>query len=127
MYYSVIYEENQKGYLLNTFYIKLQSLELCKSIFDDFVENDYIFSDKVFIIEDKFNINKTYSIISHKKNIISDNNYKVLFMNELENGFLYHIETRSEFFDLEKLPRVKDQVVQYISRTLDEELNINLN
>lgn len=107
MYYSVLYEENQKGYLLNTFYHKLDSLELLKSILDDFTENDYIFSDKIFIIEDKFKYQKTYSILSHEENILSTDEYKILFKIELENSFLYHIETGIEFFDLEELPRIQ--------------------
>lgn len=128
MYYSVIYEENQKGYLLNTFYYKLQSLELVKDILNDFTENDYIFSDKVFKIGDEFRIKKTYNILTHKKNILSTDDYKTLFQIELtENSFLYHIETNSEFFELEKLPRFEDDTLQYISRNLDEEINIGLN
>lgn len=127
MYYSVIYEENQKGYLLNTFYYKLHSLELVKSILDDFSENDYIFSGKVFILEDKFKFKKTYNILSHKKNILSTDEYKILFQIELENSFLYHIETSSEFFDFGKLPRIEDDAAQYISKNLDEGINIELN
>lgn len=48
-------------------------------------------------------------------------------MVELENSFLYHIETNSEFFELEKLPRIQDDNVKYTSRNLDEEINIGLN
>lgn len=107
MYYSIIYEENQKGYLLNTFYHKLDSLELIESILDDFSENDYIFSDKIFILEDKFKYQKTYTILSHEENIFSTDEYKILFKIELENSFLYHIETSTEFFDLDELPRIK--------------------
>ena len=110
MYYSVIYEENQKGYLLQTFYHKLHSLELVKSILDNFSENNYELSGKVFIIEDKFRIKKTYRILSHRKNILLTGEYKILFQIELtENSFLYHIETSVEFFDLEKLPRIIDE------------------
>lgn len=128
MYYSVIYEENQKAYLLNTFYYKLKSLELVKDILNDFTENDYIFSDMVFKIEDKFRIKKTYNILTHKKNILSTDDYKILFQIELtENGFLYHIETNSEFLELEKLIRIQDDTLQYISKNLDEEINIGLN
>ena len=39
-YYSVVYEENQKGYLLNTFHNKLYSLRLVEAILDDFSENN---------------------------------------------------------------------------------------
>ncbi len=128
MYYSVIYEENQKGYLLNSFYYKLHSLELVLAVLDDFSENNYELSNKVFIIEDKFKIKKTYNILTHKKNILSTNDYKILFMIELtKSSFLYHIETISEFFDLEKMPRIENDTVQYISRNLDEEINISLN
>ncbi len=128
MYYSVIYEENQKGYLLNTFYHKLHSLELVKSILDDFSENNYELSGKVFIVEDKFRIKKNYNILTHKKNILFTDEYKILFQIELTaDSFLYHIETSSEFFDLESLPRIQDDNVKFTSRNLDEEINIGLN
>lgn len=127
MYYSVIYEENQKGYLLHTFYYKYHSLRLVGAILNDFSENNYLLSDKIFILEEKFRFNRTYNILSHKKNILSTDDYKILFMIELGNSFLYHIETSSEFFDLESLPRTQDDAVQYISTNLDEEINIGLN
>lgn len=128
MYYSVIYEENQKGYLLNTFFDKLHSLELVGVILDDFSENNYELSGKIFIIEDKFRIKSIYNILTHKKSILNTNDYKILFQIELtENSFLYHIETNSEFFDLEKLPRIQDDSVQFISKNLDDEINIGLN
>lgn len=126
-YYSVVYEEYQKGYLLGTFYYKLHSLELLKSILDDFSENNYVLSDKVFKIEEKFQFVKSYSLLSHKKNIISDKKYNVLFNLELKNSFLYHIETESECFDIEEIPRQNNETVQFISRNLDEEIDINLN
>lgn len=127
MYYSVLYEENQKGYLLNTFNKKLQALELVKFILDDFSRNDYLLTNKTFIIEDKVKFNKIYNLISHKKNIISADDFKVLYKVELDNSFLYHIETSVEHFDLETLPRIQDNIVQFISRNLDEEVNIGLN
>ena len=127
-YYSVLYEENQKGYLLNTFYNKLHSLKLVEAILDDFSENNYELSGKVFIIQDKFRIKKVYNILSHKKNILSKEECKILFMIELTAcSFLYHIETKSEFFDIENLTRVEIDSIQYISRNLDEEIDIGLN
>lgn len=127
-YYSVLYEENQKGYLLNTFYHKLHSLELVGAVLDDFGENNYELSGKDFIVEDKFRIKRTYNILSHKKNILSTNDCKILFMIELtKDSFLYHIETNSEFFELEKLPRIEDDKIQYVSRNLDDEISIGLN
>lgn len=128
MYYSVIYEEYQKGYLLNTFYNKLHSLKLVKAILDDFSVNNYELSDKVFIIQDKFRVKKDYNILSHKNNILSKEECKILFMIELTaNSFLYHIETNSEFFDIENLARVEINSIQIISRNLDEEIDIGLN
>ena len=127
-YYSVLYEENQKGYLLNTFYNKLHSLKLVEAILDDFSENNYELSGKVFIIQDKFRIKKVYNILSHKKNILSKEECKILFMIQLTaNSFLYHIETNSEFFDIENLARVEIKSIQIISRSLDEEIDIGLN
>lgn len=127
MYYSVLYEENQKGYLLSTFNNKIQALELVKFILDDFSENDYLMTNKTFIIEDKMKIYKSYNLISHKKNIVSADDFKVLYKVELDNSFLYHIETSSEFLDLENLPRSQDNIIQFISRNLDEEVKISLN
>ncbi len=126
-YYTVIFEENQTGYLLNTFYHKLHALELIQSILDDYTANNYVLTNKVFIVQDKFLINKTYNIITHKKNIISSQEYKVLFKLELDNSLLYHIETNTEVFDVEHLPRLQDEIVQYISKSLDEEITIGLN
>lgn len=127
MYYIVLYEQYQTGYLLKTFYHKLQALELIQSILDDFTANNYLLTNKVFIVEDKFSINKTYNIITHKKNIISSKDCKVLFKLELDNSLLYHIETNTEVFDVEHLPRLQDEIVQYISKSLDEEITIGLN
>ena len=126
-YYSVLYEENQIGYLLNTFNKKVQALELIKFILDDFSVNDYLLTNKTFIIEDKVKFNKTYNLISHKKNIVSADDFNVLYKVELDNSFLYHIETHLEFFDLENLPRIQDNIIQFISKNLDEEVNIGLN
>ena len=44
-----------------------------------------------------------------------------------KDSFLYHIETNSEFFELEKLPRIEDDKIQYVSRNLDDEISIGLN
>lgn len=127
-YYSVLYEENQSGFLLGTFYYKLHSLELLKSILDDFSENNYELSNKVFKIEDKFSIKKTYNILSHKRNIHSSADCNILYMIELTKySFLYHIETNLEIFDIEKLPRIEVDSVQFISRNLDEEIDLGLN
>jgi len=79
-YYSVIYEEYQKGYLLNTFHNKLHSLKLVEAVLDDFSVSNYELSSNVFIIQDKFRIKKKYNIISHKNNIISKEECKILFM-----------------------------------------------
>lgn len=126
-YYAVIYEENQTGYLLNTFHHKLHALELIQSILDDFSTNNYVLSVQVFVIQEKFRVNRAYNIITHKKNIISSQDYKVLFKLELNNSFLYHIETNTEEFDVEHLPRTQDETVKYISKNFDEEITIGLN
>lgn len=105
MYYSILYEENQKGYLLKTTSDKLETLEILQFVLDDFIENDYIFSDKIFKIKEKFKVSKSYRIISHREQLKSTESFYILSFFELENSFIYHIKTSSEFFDMEELPR----------------------
>ena len=113
--------------MLNTFCYKLNALELLQSILDEFSEDNYIFSEKAFIIQEKFRVSKVYDILTHQKIVISSEDYKVLFKLELDSSFLYHIETSDEVFDVENLPREQNETVEYISKNLDEEIIIGLN
>lgn len=127
MYYSIIYEHNQKGYLLNTYSQKLPALELLQSILDDFSKNNYVLSNKVYKIENKFPLSRTYPILTHQKNIKSTESYKVVFMLELDNSFIYHIESTNEQLNVQELSRNDNESVQHISKQLNEEITINLN
>lgn len=127
MYYSIIYEYNQKGYLLNTYSNKLPALELLQSILDDFSNNNYVLSNKVYNVENKFPLSRTYPILTHQKNIKSTESYKVLFMLELDNSVIYHIEATNEQLNVQELYRNNNESVQHISKQLNEEITINLN
>lgn len=126
-YHSIIFEEGSKGYLLLSTTNRLEALELCQVVLDDFVENDYIFSDKVFKIEEKFKVVCSYHILSHKKTLESSPDFEVMFKLELENSFIYHIQSTQPLTDLLAIPRMQDESVEFISKNLDEEIKIDLN
>lgn len=127
MYYTILYEENQTGHILNTFSNKLPALELLQSILDDYSENNYVLSAKVFTVENKFPLFKSYQILTHQKNIKSTESYKVLFMLELNNSYIYHIQSESKILKVEQLLRENNENVHYISKNLNEEIIIGLN
>lgn len=127
MYYSIIFEENDKGYLLHSSTMKLEALYLLQKILDDFAENDYIFSCKVFNVEKQFDILRIYPITSHKLILKSDRAFKVLYSLEFQNSFLYHIESVSTLPELTELPRITASSVEFISKTINDELDIHLN
>lgn len=126
-YHFIIYEENSKGYLLLNTSIRLEALELYKAILDDFAENDYIFSDKIFKVEEKFRVLDSYPLLSHKLTLKSGNDFKIVSTLELENSFIYHIQSAQPILDLMALPRIQVDSVDFISKNLNQDLTINLN
>lgn len=127
MHHSIIYEENHKGYLLLSTTMRLGALELYQAVLDDFAENDYIFSDKIFKVEEKFEIIQSYPILSHKLTLKSVENFKIISTLELENSFIYHIQSAQPILDLMALPRFQVDSVEFISKNLNRDLTINLN
>lgn len=127
MYYSIIFEENDKGYLLHSSTMKLEALYLLQKILDDFANNDYIFSDKAFNVRQQFDVLRSYPITSHKLILKSDRAFKVLYSLEFQNSFLYHIESVSTLPELTELPRITASSVEFISKTINDELDIHLN
>lgn len=127
MYYSVIYEENFKGYLLLNTFNKLEALELYQAVLDDFAESDYIFSNKIFNVEEKFEVIQSYPILSHKQTLRSDDDFKIVYTTELENSFMYYIQSAQPIFDFMTSPRIQVDSVEFISRNLNQDLKISLN
>lgn len=125
--YHIIYEENSKGYLLLNTSIRLEALELYKAVLDDFFENDYIFSDKIFKVEEKFKVVNSYPILSHKLTLRSSDNFKVLCSLELENSFIYHIQSAEPLTDLIAMSRIQVESVEFISKNLNQDIKIDLN
>jgi len=126
LHYSIIYEEENTGYLLATYPAQLPALVLYKKILDDFAENGYLFSDKDFDIN-KYPVQTTYPILTHKIKIVSDEQFFIQKSIELKNGYLYHIHTKSEIFDIKSLPRDNSAMITVISNDLNKGLEIPLN
>lgn len=127
MYHSIIYEENSTGYLLLNTSVRLEALELYQGVLDDFIENDYIFSDKIFAVEQKFEIIQSYTILSHKLTLTSNDDFKIISTLELENSFIYHIQSDRPIVDLMALTRTQVDSVEFVSKKLNQDLKINLN
>lgn len=126
MFHSIIYEEENTGYLLATYPVQLPALELYKKILDEFAENDYLFSDKDFDIN-KYLVQTIYPILTHKIKIVSDEQFFIQKSIELKNGYLYHIHTKSEILDMKSLPRENSAMITVISNDLNKGLEIPLN
>lgn len=126
MYHLIIYEENNIGYLLADYPSKIPALNLYKRILDDFAENDYLFSDKDFNIRE-FPIKTTYSILTHKIKINSNQKFLIHKSIELKNGYLYHLHSKAEIFEVKSLPRENNPIITAISNYLNAELEIHLN
>lgn len=126
LYHLIIYEEDNTGYLLAKYQVRLQALELYKCILDDFAENDYLFSDEDFDINN-YLIQTTYPILTHKIKIVTDKQFFIHKSIELKNGYLYHIHAQTEVLDMKSLPRDNTAMITVVSDGLNNDLEISLN